>query len=1339
MNALPQPPFSDYQPPRQPVRWPRQRLSKLKALIWIVGLLCGLLLIVIVVMALALRSQRVHTYVLQKTQQKASDALGSKVGLQNFRLSWLGAGPAVELYGVVVHGAPPDADPPLLEVDSIRLQITISSFLHRSWYVNDLRIEHPVARLLVDRNGHSNLPQSQSSNSSGNNKEIFDIGIRHLLVEKGEIYYNDKKGDLAADVKDLSLHSAFDASQVRYSGTLAYENGHIQWAHSVPVIHSLDAHFMATPEEFSIDSSVLKTPHSHLTLLAQVRNYAQPKIHASYQALIDAGELRRTLNDPSMPTGIIALSGEVDSESVPNRPILLTTKINGHVSSSELRIPYRQATATIRNLGANYGMADGNASVKDVRAALLGGAVAGTLLVRDLSGATNSHLEMKVSGISISQIQALLGPPPNQAPTVRGSLNGNADARWGKTFANVIASANATLQGSMQTGHGGPETPISGNVHAEYAGAQQRLSLRQSYLRTPQTSVNINGTVSNHSSLQVRADTQELHELEILAAGLEPSGSVPLNLHGQATLNATITGSTKNPQIQSQLSAANMQVRGTTWKSLHARLTANPSFIQIEDGELTPATKGRITFNAKSALQQWSPAASSRFDVRLAASGLNVAELAKAAGLTTAVSGTLSANVQGSGTQLSPLGEGKIELTGAKIGDEPLRTLSLGFQADGNSVNAKLDASAPAGKARAEVYYEPKRKSYRASVRAAGIKLEELATLKDRNVPLNGTLNVTADGSGTLQDPGLTASIEAPNLQIRDQVIRGLKLDTQVANHQAKFDLNSQLLETHASGHGTIQLTGDYVADASFDTQAIPLEPLVAMYAPQQAADLAGQTEVHATLRGPLKNKTALEAHVVVPKFALKYKNTIDLAAAAPIRADYVNGALDVKRSVIRGTGTELNFQAHVPAAKDAPVSLLLQGTIDLRLAQMISPDVTSNGELRFDIDSFGQRSNPDVQGQVRIVNASFAEAGVPLGLRNGNGVITLTRDRLDVTEFHGDVGGGSVTARGGVIYRPSIQFDLGMKMDRVRALYQQSIRTTLGSNLSLSGTYDSALLQGQVNVEDLSFTSKFDLMDFTNEVGGGETTPPPTGGFSERLKLQVAIQTPGGINLTSRTLSMAGQANLQIRGTAAQPVVLGRINVSDGELIFSGNRYLVQGGTIDFRNPSRTEPVVDVSANTTIQQYEIQMRFWGPTDHLHTNYSSVPALPPADIINLVAFGKTSEAAAANPTPPGALGAESVVASQVSSQVTSRVEKIAGISQLSIDPQFGSGQQNPGARVAVQQHVTGKIFVTFSTDVTSTQQQAVKVEYHASPKSSFTVFRDQNGGFSFQTSFTKAW
>ena len=130
--------------------------------------------------------------------------------------------------------------------------------------------------------------------------------------------------------------------------------------------------------------------------------------------------------------------------------------------------------------------------------------------------------------------------------------------------------------------------------------------------------------------------------------------------------------------------------------------------------------------------------------------------------------------------------------------------------------------------------------------------------------------------------------IEIPQLQVRDQKIQGLKLESAVANHVASFTLNSYLLNTHAGGHGTIQLNGEYIVDVGLDTQAIPLAALVDIYVPSQAGNLAGQTEVHATLRGPLKDKTRVEAHLSISQLAVKYKDTIQLAADAPIRADMI-------------------------------------------------------------------------------------------------------------------------------------------------------------------------------------------------------------------------------------------------------------------------------------------------------------------------------------------------------------------------------------------------------------------------------------------------------------------
>jgi translocation and assembly module TamB len=503
---------------------------------------------------------------------------------------------------------------------------------------------------------------------------------------------------------------------------------------------------------------------------------------------------------------------------------------------------------------------------------------------------------------------------------------------------------------------------------------------------------------------------------------------------------------------------------------------------------------------------------------------------------------------------------------------------------------------------------------------------------------------------------------------------------------------------------------------------------------------LTGQTELHATLHGPLKNKNLLEAHVTIPTLKLAYTNTIQLAETSPIRVDYKDTKITLQRSGLKGTDTDLQFQGSMSTTKGAPVSLLLLGTVNLQLAQAFAPDIRSSGELKFNINSSGAADGPDVGGQVEIVDANFASGDLPVGLQHGNGVLTLTKDRLNITKFQGTVGGGTVTAQGGVAYRPQIQFDLGLSAHGVRALYPQGVRETVNANIRLAGTTDNAILGGQVRLADLSFTPAFDLNSFIDQFSGG-VSAPATPGLAQNIQLNLGLTSENNINLVSRTLSINGSANLRVRGTAAEPVILGRVNLEGGDIILNGDRFVLNGGTIEFVNPSETQPVVNLALTTTIQQYNISMRFNGPVDQLRTNYSSDPSLPAADIINLLAFGSTTEANANSPSLPANQQAASLVASQVSSQVTSRLSKVAGISQLSINPVLagGTSQGPPGANITIQQRVTGNLFVTFSSNVASTQNETIQGQYQLSPRVAVSVTRDENGGVAFDTLIKKTW
>ena len=234
--------------------------------------------------------------------------------------------------------------------------------------------------------------------------------------------------------------------------------------------------------------------------------------------------------------------------------------------------------------------------------------------------------------------------------------------------------------------------------------------------------------------------------------------------------------------------------------------------------------------------------------------------------------------------------------------------------------------------------------------------------------------------------------------------------------------------------------------------------------------------------------------------------------------------------------------------------------------------------------------------------------------------------------------------------------------------------------------------LNGRVLIDRLSFTPDFDLASFGDQFSTGDAPSQP--GFADTVKLAIGVQSQGDLNARSSQISIAGQAALQVSGTAANPVITGRTTLTSGELFYRNVRYQLQKGVITFNDPNETHPVLNVSVGTTVEQYNLTLTMRGPLDKLTTSYVSDPPLATADIINLIARGKTTQESAAS-----SQSTDSMIASQAASEVSSSVQKLAGISSLEIDPMIGGNNQNPSARIAIQQRVTKNLLFTFSTDV----------------------------------------
>ena len=134
-------------------------------------------------------------------------------------------------------------------------------------------------------------------------------------------------------------------------------------------------------------------------------------------------------------------------------------------------------------------------------------------------------------------------------------------------------------------------------------------------------------------------------------------------------------------------------------------------------------------------------------------------------------------------------------------------------------------------------------------------------------------------------------------------------------------------------------------------------------------------------------------------------------------------------------------------------------------------------------------------------------------------------------------------------------------------------------------------------------------------------------------MNLDVRIQTAPDVALqTSVAKSIEGDASLTLRGTATNPALLGRINITQGEMVFFGNKYSINQGSISFFNPARIDPILNIDLETKTRGVDVILTVAGPMTKLNVSYRSDPPLQFADIVALLATGR----APGDPTLSGA-------------------------------------------------------------------------------------------------------
>src|SRR6202035_5632448 len=324
------------------------------------------------------------------------------------------------------------------------------------------------------------------------------------------------------------------------------------------------------------------------------------------------------------------------------------------------------------------------------------------------------------------------------------------------------------------------------------------------------------------------------------------------------------------------------------------------------------------------------------------------------------------------------------------------------------------------------------------------------------------------------------------------------------------------------------------------------------------------------------------------------------------------------------------------------------------------------------------------------------------------------------------------------------LRYDITARSDGTRIRYPEGMSWLTGGSLRLTGTTEAGLLSGHVTVQRVTLTQGLEVAGVLVSTKEGISAPSTSSPFLRNLQFDIEATSAPDARMEWPGAELDAEANIRVRGTWEHPILLGHIHVISGDLLFHGNRYRVARGDINFANPFRLDPVVNVEASTTVQQYEITVNFNGPSSKLALAYRSDPPLPPNDVVALLAMGQPSAegtARSGGTAQNATAGATALLSEAVSNQLGGRLQRLFGITRLRVDPGLtpiaSSSDQNAGARVTVEQQVARNLNIMYVSNMGATQEQVIQVEYTINRNISVVALRDYNGTFGIDIKIRK--
>ena len=416
----------------------------------------------------------------------------------------------------------------------------------------------------------------------------------------------------------------------------------------------------------------------------------------------------------------------------------------------------------------------------------------------------------------------------------------------------------------------------------------------------------------------------------------------------------------------------------------------------------------------------------------------------------------------------------------------------------------------------------------------------------------------------------------------------------------------------------------------------------------------------------------------------------------------------------ILAAGNPLRISGRVSWGGDLDVRV--DGKMPASAVRLVVPSVFDrlDGTVTLEARVTGSLEAPSIVGTGRLDGGILSFIGYNQLFEGIRADAVISREKIVFEHFEGKSGGGYIDGWGEVPLKMDAGQRLYFSVDflDVRYPYPDEFRPVVQGHVELLGPVDDLLVTGDVEVQSARYTKTLRLekalVDFRKRLFDVSARREKS---AFRVRLDISAIADGTIRIRNNLADAIAKGEFRIVGDTSRVIVLGSFDLVEGTVEFSGNKYEVKRATVDFQDPRRNNPRLDVRAETKKGNVIVTVTVTGTLDKYEVDLFSDPPLGKNDIVALLSLGVTTQALAGQEGAVGSAAAASIALGPVKGGVEEKIRGVVGLDRFAIEPAYSSTTKTLEPKFIVGKSFGDRASVSMATSVGTSADGTATAEY----------------------------